>query len=57
MENLKNKLFHTSKVLAEKMMEKDARGWPPPCLGFVYEPVRPKNAPIFQEKSDSTPNQ
>lgn len=51
MENLKNKLFSKTKVLAQKMMEKDARGWPPPCLGFIYQPVRPKTAPVFEEKS------
>lgn len=53
MENLKMKLFTKSQTLARKMMEKDALGWPPPCLGFAYQPARPKTAPAFEDKDTS----
>lgn len=29
------------KVAAESMIRRDIRKWPPDCVGFIYQPVRP----------------
>ncbi len=53
MESLKMKMFTKSQAIARKMVEKDALGWPPPCMGFIYQSVRPKTAPVFEDKDTS----
>ena len=40
------------KVAAENMIRRDMRKWPPDCVGFAYQPLRPekkKNVTV-QEK-------
>ena len=41
--------------LMTKVAENEAREWPPVCIGFVYQPVRPQRQ--MTEKDDVTSKQ
>lgn len=44
---MKNEKMNGKKLLkaaVNAMLDKDTREWPPVCLGFIYQPVRPEKA-------------
>jgi hypothetical protein len=41
MNNSKTIFEKLSSKLAEAMIDKDSRGWPPTCSYFAYQPVHP----------------
>ena len=43
MKKLKKKLLKGAVKLAENTVKSDVSGWPPPCVGYIYQPKRPQN--------------
>lgn len=42
MEKAKKQVNHVLNGMAKQMMKADAREWPPGCMVFLYQPVRPQ---------------
>lgn len=42
MKKTKEKVLKVMVRAAEKVVKADGSGWPPVCLGFIYQPKRPK---------------
>lgn len=42
MEKTKTKVSKVLNGLAKRMINADAREWPPECMVFMYQPVRPQ---------------
>lgn len=41
MENIKAKTNTLLQRIATKMIYHELEGWPPDCVGFAYQPIRP----------------
>lgn len=39
---LKQTIMSTAASVIRKMSDEEYYGWPPVCIGIMYEPVRPK---------------
>ena len=42
MQNLQEKATQILTQMADKMIDRDTWEWPPQCLYFSYQPMRPK---------------
>ena len=42
MNKLQTKIHSALTALASNMADQEPRGWPPECLGFAYQPMRPE---------------
>lgn len=42
MKKAKEKVLKVMVNMAENVVKKDGSGWPPPCIGYIYQPKRPK---------------
>lgn len=40
------------RMLVSYMTDKETREWPPTCLTFVYQPIRPKQTVIDTDNSE-----
>ncbi len=49
MERTKTKVNKTLNGLAKRMINADAREWPPECMLFMYQPLRPQSKNKVQE--------
>ena len=47
MEKAKKQVNHVLNGMAKQMMKADAREWPPGCMVFLYQPVRPQQKLTF----------
>ncbi|MGN1313603.1 MAG: cyclic lactone autoinducer peptide [Lachnospiraceae bacterium] len=47
MKSLKEKIMKGIVKMAESTAKMDGAYWPPSCIGYIYQPKRPKN----QEKT------
>lgn len=54
MEKAKKQVNHVLNGMAKQMMKADAREWPPGCMVFLYQPVRPQQKLKFgaEEQND-----
>lgn len=48
---IKNSIVHK---LVSYMADKETREWPPKCLTFIYQPIRPKQMVIDTDNSETT---
>ena len=37
------------KVMVQTMVEKETREWPPTCIGFIYQPQRPRKMVVERD--------
>lgn len=42
MQKVKEYVLKTVVKAVEKEVRSNGDGWPPPCIGFIYQPKRPK---------------
>lgn len=42
MEKLKTQVHNALNGVAKQMIKADAREWPPGCMVFLYQPIRPQ---------------
>ncbi len=42
MNKLQEKIYSAASTLANHMADKETREWPPQCLLFAYQPMRPE---------------
>lgn len=42
MNKAKSKVLEQVVKIANATTKVDKSGWPPPCIGFIYQPKRPK---------------
>lgn len=42
MNKTKKKVLKAIAYVAKKVVNVDGSGWPPPCIGYIYQPKRPK---------------
>ena len=46
MNKLQEKIQNAAKTLANNMVGKETREWPPQCFALVYQPMRPETKPV-----------
>lgn len=49
MNKLQEKIQSVASTLANSMVDKETREWPPACLFFTYQPMRPET----EQKEDN----
>lgn len=49
MNSIQEKLKNATKMFVGKMVEQDAREWPPTCLIMAYQPVRPYQQADYEQ--------
>lgn len=54
MNKLQTKVHNVLTALAGKMADGEPRGWPPECLGFAYQPMRPNTPAVTDDTNWST---
>ncbi len=48
----KDWLKHSSQKIISKMVQGEAREWPPGCIAFIYQPKRPENKAEQNSRKD-----
>lgn len=46
-------MHNLAKQAVQKMIRREADGWPPVCCGFNYQPHRPETPPKRRDKSQA----
>lgn len=44
------------KKVVSTLADQEAREWPPVCIGFVHQPIRPRNTSCQKEEIIKNPN-
>lgn len=52
MNSIQEKFKTAAKMFVGKMVEQDAREWPPTCLIMAYQPDRPYQQADFEQLTD-----
>lgn len=56
MEKVKKQVNNVLNGMAKQMMKADAREWPPGCMVFLYQPVRPQKKLTFSSDNQTGHN-
>lgn len=41
MKEIKEKILRSIVKMAENTVQMNGKDWPPPCIGYIYQPKRP----------------